>query len=425
VQFTVHNTLTDFLSHGGTRPTEPAKPTRVALARQRKLTPLLVIYALACALLLMAAPPVLADPFWDAVGADQRDDHAPALSIYRQLAAQGDPRAEKAFGGRTGYRAGGGPGDLGEYETGEEIAQASPSPFTPAPAPAPKPAPAPPAPDTPAYYRNEYDRLMNDSIAAGTYGPPGMADNIRAQANAALEKAKQLEQAAMRVGSVYAAYNTKWLLDQSELQQERNTAQNGLDVLADALAHVNTNPLAPFTTKVDEYARGLGLSVGTASERAAAVQEIAKQVAQQSQLAGTDLARNMSQKGSVEAIKNPKANRAIMAQAYAKLDYERAKFDYFVKELHANRSADPWVLQQQFEQLYPREKLYEQRFNELALPGSTPLTESGQFDWPALKTGARYYLSPDEWKRVFGTDIDRPRYVRVIMQDGKRHVVTE
>lgn len=413
MQFTVHNTLTDFLSHGGTRPTEPAKPTRVALARQRKLTPLLVIYALACALLLMAAPPVLADPFWDAVGADQRGDHAPALSIYRQLAAQGDPHAEKAFGGRTGHAGGSDPSD---YEAAEEVAQAPPTP-TPAPAP---------SAGTPQSYRDEYERLMRAATEAQRFAPPGVADTIRAQANTALEKARQLEQDAMKVGSVYAAYNTKWLLDQSELQQERNTAQNGLDVLADALAHVNTNPLAPFTTKVDEYARALGLSVGTASERAAAVQEIAKQVAQQSQLAGTDLARNMSQKGSVEAIKNPKANRAIMAQAYAKLDYERAKFDYFVKELHANRSADPWVLQQQFEQHYPREKLYEQRFNELALPGSTPLTESGQFDWPALKTGARYYLSPEQWWRMSGGErIDQPRYVRVIMQDGKRHVVTE
>jgi hypothetical protein len=70
--------------------------------------------------------------------------------------------------------------------------------------------------------------------------------------------------------------------------------------------------------------------------------------------------------------------------------------------------------------------MYERRFNELALPGSTPLTESGQFDWNALKTGARYYLSPDEWWRMSGGEkIAQPRYVRVIMRDGKRHVVTE
>ena len=196
-------------------------------------------------------------------------------------------------------------------------------------------------------------------------------------------------------------------------------------MLTEALTHVRTNPLAPFEAKVSQYASALGFNVGTANERAAAVQEIAKQVAQQSQLAGTDLARNMSQEGSVEAIKNPRANRVVMAQAYAKLDHDRAKYDYFLKELDKDRSADPAVLQQRFEREHPREKMYEQRFNELALPGSTPLTESGQFDWTALKPGARYYLSPAEWKNVTGKTVDQPRYVRVVIQDGKRHVVTE
>jgi hypothetical protein len=376
--------------------------------------------------------------------------------LRREYTKALSPTVGRAHGGRAGYATDGVVDDLTEAQLMEDnvqLAQATPAPTVPtmpnmprppsqapaSPPPQPTPLPSPEgmpggAPKTAADYRKLYqttlglvpqttsemyirraDELEREAVSSGrqsTGTGVGVAPGA-VQTKAALDN---------------ATYNTKWLQDESNRQQERNSAQLGLDVLSDALAHVNTNPLAPFSTKVSEYARALGFNVGTASERAAAVQEIAKQVAQQSQFAGTDLARNMSQEGSVEAIKNPKANRAIMAQAYAKLDHDRAKYDYFVNKLSdpEKRSMDPAVLQQQFEKEFPREKFYEQRFNEMALPGATPLTESGKFDWPALKTGARYYLSPDEWWRMSGGErIDRPKYVRVIERDGKRHVVEE
>ena len=223
-----------------------------------------------------------------------------------------------------------------------------------------------------------------------------------------------------------STYNTKWLQDQSERQQDRSTIQNGLDVLTEALTHVNTNPLAPFTAKVSEYARALNLNTGTQSERAAAVQEIAKQVAQQAQSAGTDLGRIMSTEGSVEATKNPMANRAIMAQAYAKLDHDRARYDFFKQRLEADRTADPATLQMEFEKVYPREKLYEQRFNQLALPGATPYTESGQLNWNELKPGASYLIMPKEWWRMSGGEnISQPKRMKVVVINGKKQMVDD
>jgi hypothetical protein len=378
------------------------------------------------------------------------------LELQQALRAAVSPTATgRAHGGRTGYATDGAVDDMTEAQPVDDnvqLAQATPAPTVPTMPSLPKPpsqAPAPAArapvtpsgagmpggnPQTPAEYR----RLHQSTLGLVPQSTSDMylrrAEEMEREAvgtgKQSTDTGVQLAPGAIQTQTAQnnAVYNTKWLQEESTRQQERNSAQLGLDVLADALAHVNTNPLAPFSTKVSEYARSLGFNVGTASERAAAVQEIAKQVAQQSQFAGTDLARNMSQEGSVEAIKNPKANRAIMAQAYAKLDHDRAKYDYFVKQLSdpEKRTSDPAVLQQQFEKEFPREKLYEQRFNEMALPGATPFTESGQFDWSALKTGARYYLSPEEWWRVSGGQkTDRPRYVRVIMQDGKRHVVTE
>ena len=64
------------------------------------------IHALICMFAMTMAPPVLADPFWDAVGADQRGDHAFSLPIYKQLATQGDVRAEYRLGQL--YESGGG-----------------------------------------------------------------------------------------------------------------------------------------------------------------------------------------------------------------------------------------------------------------------------------------------------------------------------
>jgi hypothetical protein len=372
--------------------------------------------------------------------------------LQRDLQKGLSPTVGRAYGGRAGYALDGAVEDMTEAQPVEDIqlAQATPAPAVPTMPTMPKPpsqapAPAPRAPIQPSPQNMPGGNPQTAQDYLDLYGktlglvPPATSEMYQRKAlelnQMAVGQGKQPGANGVEVapGAVNATnainnsnYNTKFMQEESQRQQERNSVQTGLDVLTDALTHVNTNPLAPFTAKVSEYARSFGFNVGTASERAAAVQEIAKQVAQQSQLAGTDLARNMSQEGSVEAIKNPKANRAIMAQAYAKLDHDRARYDYFLKELDKDRSTDPAVLQQRFERENPREKMYEQRFNELALPGSTPLTESGQFDWNALKTGARYYLSPDEWWRMSGGEkITQPRYVRVIMRDGKRHVVTE
>jgi hypothetical protein len=372
--------------------------------------------------------------------------------LQRDLQKGLSPSVGRAYGGRAGYQTAGAVEDMTEAQPVEDIqlAQATPAPAVPTMPTMPKPpsqapAPAPRAPIQPSPQNMPGGNPQTAKDYLDLYGktlglvPPATSEMYQRKAleleQMAVGQGKQPGVSGVEVapGAVNATnainnanYNTKFMQEESQRQQERNSVETGLNVLTEALTHVRTNPLAPFTTKVSEYASALGFNVGTANERAAAVQEIAKQVAQQSQLAGTDLARNMSQEGSVEAIKNPRANRAIMAQAYAKLDHDRARYDYFVKELDKDRSADPAVLQQRFEREHPREKMYERRFNELALPGSTPLTESGQFDWNALKTGARYYLSPDEWWRMSGGEkIAQPRYVRVIMRDGKRHVVTE
>lgn len=372
--------------------------------------------------------------------------------LQRDLQRSLSPVVGRAHGGRAGYRTDGAVEDMTEAQPVEDIqlAQATPSPTVPTMPTMPKPpsqapAPAPRAPIQPSPQNMPGGNPQTAKDYLDLYGktlglvPPATSEMYQRKAleleQMAVGQGKQPGVSGVEVapGAVNATnainnsnYNTKFMQEESQRQQERNSVQNGLDVLTEALTHVRTNPLAPFEAKVSQYASALGFNVGTANERAAAVQEIAKQVAQQSQLAGTDLARNMSQEGSVEAIKNPRANRVVMAQAYAKLDHDRARYDYFVKELDKDRSTDPAVLQQRFEKEHPREKMYEQRFNELALPGSTPLTESGQFDWNALKTGARYYLSPDEWWRMSGGEkITQPRYVRVIVRDGKRHVVTE
>ena len=375
------------------------------------------------------------------------------LELQQDLRKALPPAAGRARGGRAGYATDGAVDDMSAPQPLEDnvlLAQATPAPAVPTmptmpkpPSQAPAPAARPPvepssagmpggAPQTPADYR----RLYQSQIGLASKETTDMY----------LRRAEELEREAVGTGKQStgtgvgvapgavdtknqldnATYNTKWLQDQSEAQQKRAFVQNGLDVLTDALTHVNTNPLAPFTGKVAEYMRALNFNVGNAAERAAAVQEIAKQVAQQAQSAGTDLGRIMSTEGSVEATKNPMANRAIMAQAYAKLDYDRAKYDYFVMELARDRSTDPARLQKDFERSFPIDRAYDMRFNKLALPGATPLTESGALDWPSLKPGASYLISPKEWERMSGGEkIGQPKRMRVDMRDGKKEMVDE
>ena len=366
------------------------------------------------------------------------------------------PTVPRAYGGRTGYQDAGAVVDMPEAQPVDDIqlAQAMPPappastvrpmphlPPAPSRAPEAKPIPSVPIPsgeglptkypETAGEFREYYKQTLNKIPAAESEMYRKRAEDLEREA---IATGKVPTDTGVRVapGAVEtkntldnATYNTKWLQDQSEAQQKRAFVQNGLDVLTDALTHVNTNPLAPFTGKVAEYMRALNFNVGNAAERAAAVQEIAKQVAQQAQSAGTDLGRIMSTEGSVEATKNPMANRAIMAQAYAKLDYDRAKYDYFMKELDRDRSTDPARLQKDFERSFPIDRAYDRRFNQLALPGATPLTESGALDWPSLKPGASYLITPKEWYQMSGGEkIGQPKRMRVVVtRDGRKEMV--
>jgi len=374
--------------------------------------------------------------------------------LQRDLQKALSPAVGRAYGGRTGYALDGAVDDAPESDTtydNVQLAQATPSPTVPTmptmprpPSQAPAPSPRVPvepssqgmpggAPKTAADYRQLHQTTLG-------LAPPTTSEMY-------LRRAEELEREAVGSGRQStgtgvevapgavqtkttfdnAAYNTKWLQEQSQASQARQSVQNGLDVLTEALTHVNTNPLAQFSAKVSEYARALGFNTGTEAERAAAVQEIAKQVAQQAQGAGTDYARILTTQGSVEALKNPMANRAIMAQAYAKLDHDRARYDYFRKRLYDDRTQDPAKLQADFEAAEPIEKYYEKHYNRIALPGATPYTESGSLDWPRLKVGASYLITPKEWWNMSGGQkIDQPKRVKIIVgEDGRKTAVPE
>ena len=185
-----------------------------------------------------------------------------------------------------------------------------------------------------------------------------------------------------------------------------------------------------LAANITEGARALGFRVPDGVSSAAAVQEITKQVAARAAQAGSDVARGMMQDGSIEAIKNPEANKQILAQLYADLDEAQSRYETIDKNIRDTPTGDISKMTQEWRTANPANKFQDDAYNRLGVIGATPLDDSGTPDPTRMKVGALYVLKPEEyWRAMKGTvardSIRGNVRVKVAEQNGQKGLVVQ
>lgn len=226
------------------------------------------------------------------------------------------------------------------------------------------------------------------------------------------------------------AINQGWQQKEAAASNERQSLIRTYGILEKALQVVDTNPLAPATTQIKEAARALGFVVPEGMTSAAAVQEITKQVAARAAQAGSDLGRTLSQEGNIEAIKNPEANKQILAQLYADLDAAESRYKFIDQKIRENPTGDSSKWQQEWARDNPANKFQEDAYNRLGVLGATPVDDAGKPDPARMKVGATYLLTPDQYWRAMDGKVPRNAItgnvrVKIVEQNGQKGMVVQ
>ena len=223
------------------------------------------------------------------------------------------------------------------------------------------------------------------------------------------------------------ASNQEWQRKEADASNERQTIIRSYGLLEKALQQVDTNPAAVVTTNIKEGARALGFVVPDGMSSAAAVQEITKQVAARAAQAGSDRARGMLQDGSIEAIKNPEANKQILAQLYADIDAAESRYRYIDDKIKTTPTGDFSSWQQEWSKANPPNKFQDEAYNRLGVLGATPLDDRGVPDPTRMKVGAIYLLTPDQvWRSTDGRQRPgAPVRMKLIEENGRRRLVEQ
>ena len=224
--------------------------------------------------------------------------------------------------------------------------------------------------------------------------------------------------------------NQAWQQKETAAANARGPLIRSYGLLEKALQQVDTNPAAVLAANITEGARALGFRVPDGVSSAAAVQEITKQVAARAAQAGSDVARGMMQDGSIEAIKNPEANKQILAQLYADLDEAQSRYETIDKNIRDTPTGDISKMTQEWRTANPANKFQDDAYNRLGVIGATPLDDSGTPDPTRMKVGALYVLKPEEyWRAMKGTvardSIRGNVRVKVAEQNGQKGLVVQ
>jgi hypothetical protein len=224
--------------------------------------------------------------------------------------------------------------------------------------------------------------------------------------------------------------NQEWQRKEADASNERQTIIRSYGLLEKALQQVDTNPAAVVTSNIKEGARALGFVVPDGMSSAAAVQEITKQVAARAAQAGSDRARGMLQDGSIEAIKNPEANKQILAQLYADIDAAESRYKYIDDKINTTPTGNFSTWQQEWNRANPPNKFQDEAYNRLGVIGATPLDDAGVPDPTRMKVGAFYVLKPDEYWRTMKGTVPRDSIrgnvrVKVVEQNGQKGFIVQ
>jgi hypothetical protein len=256
---------------------------------------------------------------------------------------------------------------------------------------------------------------MRAATAAQTRAPEGVADNIRAQANAALEKAKQLEQDAATIGKqptpeggVRAApgvaeiknrdFNIDWSTKVAPELDKRLEAEDAKNKeIVKVLQTLETGRLGDVKAGVVGNLRAiLGRSVpDTASANPTAYDELNKLAQERALLSPgslpgnpTDARLGATQAAGVEGTKQPGANRHVVSSIIATNKWQRKYLDDYSAAVRINPALNPNEFVQDW-QSKPENaftNIFDETYRTTPVRGDVPILR------PENLTKGRHYL---------------------------------
>lgn len=209
--------------------------------------------------------------------------------------------------------------------------------------------------------------------------------------------------------------NTVWSAKESGANAERQAARQSLDLIRSALEEYQTNAGGEIRADFQRWLKAANIDVpNSAKMNAAAVQEIIKQTAARASAGGdTDMARALTRAASVDPLKEPEANKKILAQAYADLNARDAEYRHLQPRISAVPQLDTPYERERWARENPREKFAEDAYRNLGVMGATPVDRFGAPDRAQMKPDHTYVLTPDEATKLYGRRENAPIKIRV------------
>lgn len=198
--------------------------------------------------------------------------------------------------------------------------------------------------------------------------------------------------------------NQKWLDEQGTQALQRSQAREQLDVIRNVLENYESGSLAGMKAQAQALAKGLGIDLpDTATMNAAAYEKFMKATmrnvfADVKDMGGRPLVSEIQgfEKATASPELQPKANKEILAQLYARLNQLDKHYGDVATEMVKNKALDrgaydnTW-LKQKGNQLAP---MVDEIKRDLAVRGATPSDIKG------MEEGHSYIIEPGQYPGV-------------------------
>lgn len=216
--------------------------------------------------------------------------------------------------------------------------------------------------------------------------------------------------------------NQQWIAEQADAAIARSQSREQLNAIKDVLETYQSGALAEAKAKAAALGRALGIDVpDSATANPAAFQTFLKSaynnVFANMRSAGTGTDAKME--GLLASTPNPEmqpaANKKILAQMYAMMDYQDRLYNDLTKALETKPDLNREVFINDWRKR-PENQLdtiVKNVAKDLAVRGATPKNRAD------LELGHTYVLEPQDGAR-FGVKINKPTKYRVVEQDGVR-----
>lgn len=232
--------------------------------------------------------------------------------------------------------------------------------------------------------RGEYERLVSRADAAMQRLRSGYV--IGKDMMPVLVPGMAQTQRALEMGKK----NIEWAEKEGPAALARRRERQSLDLVRHALEEYQTNALADVSTRVQSLAHAVGIPIPNGAKmNAAMVQEIIKQSAAKAGGADTDMGRQLLRMSSIDPAKEPEANKQILAQSYADINANDARYNYLQPRMSAVPQLDTPLETQQWSQQNTPEKFYNEAYNDIAVRGATP-------EVSRMREGQTYIIEPGQ-----------------------------